>query len=390
MKQFLFFILVIILLSCSGSDKPLFENSNDKQATNSLLIAEFGEIQGELYESLVKYNFLNGELSSKDTILVTPSFKNGKRYVRYDCMGDTNFILKNNYVITGCGDVIDLSSDSVLTSSKDDFIEGRGDSLIFFRRNDMTGTGYLLCDLKKKTYGVIKDPNYRKVKGILSPNHKHGLEVVTNASGNKILIYDSLNVKKEVVRYCGNPLLDESSSFAPITPVFWIDNENFIYPDYLKPLSQQGKFTTAEIKKINIKLNTIETIVRIDSIKETIHPSTIYQNNNGNLVLDSEDQIFVIDLVHHKYYKTEYMYLGSGFEIQRLEKQRSNLGKSSIIKYQGKEIGKLLIDYYKAIASDGFICVENGAPRSIKVWNNISHKWTTISVSAFSIVGWVK
>ena len=99
-----------------------------------LLVAEYQKSYKGIgnYTHLVRYNFVDGAFFSKDTILSAPTSKEGRRgsYVRYD-LGN-NFIYQNRYVISGIGNIIDVQTKSLLLGESDNFIETKGDSIIYY------------------------------------------------------------------------------------------------------------------------------------------------------------------------------------------------------------------------------------------------------------------
>ena len=109
---------------------------------NSLLVAEYQKNEEGIgnYTYLVSYNFIEGKLTSKDTVFSAPTTKGQqkKSYVRYD--QGRNFVYQNRYVISGIGNVIDVQTKSLVMEERDHFIETRGDSIIFHRNNGDTGT----------------------------------------------------------------------------------------------------------------------------------------------------------------------------------------------------------------------------------------------------------
>lgn len=217
MKNLIIIIVILSTTICFGQTPR----------HNSLLVAEYRQNKEGTgsFTDLVGYNFIDGKLASKDTILSAPISKGTYQgsYVRYDL--GRNFVYKNRYVVSGIGNVIDVQTKSLVMEESDDLVEVRGDSIIFHRNNIYTGTGYLVCDLKNRTYGFVKDNDFFNVKGNHSPNHCWGLEIDESAIPYKIVLYDKMNTKKVMVNDCGTgTLLSSFASTFSNVPVHWIDN----------------------------------------------------------------------------------------------------------------------------------------------------------------------
>ena len=99
-------LLSLTILMCSVT-------GNSQGNRQKLFVAEFriDTPRAGNYTYLVSYNFENGKLQSKDTILGAETFKEDRkgrfnRYVRFEF--GRNFIYNNRYVVSGTGNVIDI------------------------------------------------------------------------------------------------------------------------------------------------------------------------------------------------------------------------------------------------------------------------------------------
>ncbi|RZK10832.1 MAG: hypothetical protein EOO43_19870 [Flavobacterium sp.] len=128
-----------------------------------LLVAEYRVDSPQIgrYSYLTAYNFKKGKFVSKDTIFEGPiSGKNASR--PHANLQEYNIIYKNRYVVGKFGTVIDIKTGKVLNNSHDNFIEARGDTLIYYRANAITGRGYLALDLNTGAYDFIKENSWYK------------------------------------------------------------------------------------------------------------------------------------------------------------------------------------------------------------------------------------
>lgn len=364
---------------------------------NSLLVAEYKKYEEGIddYTYLVRYNFTDGQLISKDTVLSAPISKgeNQGSYVRFDC--GLNFVYKNRYVISGIGNVIDLQTKSLVMEASDELIETRGDSIIFRRNNIITGKGYLVCDLKTRSYGFVRDKRFLNVKGINSPNHLFGIEVDYSKLPYKILLYDKKNRQMEIVNDCGKgTLLSLISSSWPNVPVYWINNQDFLYAVYSlnRPL-KNGISATVTINKFNIETKDSEIVAKIDSVPPAVSISSFSKDPVGTIIFDCEKGQYSIDISK----KLAVPYLMSSVDNDFFIDNNMDEAYGRIIVYKSKEIGRIWCKYYNAKTTTGFIGVEYGdvgsnlgLPKGIRVWNCQTGIWTDIDVPRLSsIIGWI-
>ena len=388
MKIALILIMITLIFSCGNTTRK-----------NSLLIAEFRKDDDGLgnFTYLVSYNFTDGKMVSKDTILSAPTSKGQYQgsYVRYE-LGQ-NFVYKNRYVISAIGNVIDVKTKSLVMEESDDFIEARGDSIIF-HRNTINETGYLICDLKNRTYEFVNDKNFLNVKGINSPNHRWGLEIDKSEIPYKIILYDDKNRKSVIVNDCGiGTSLSIYASTLSNIPLFWLDNQNFLYASFSTLGSRihlDSAIATAIIYKINIETKISEIVSIIDSVPLSLSQSSFFIDPLDRIIFYCEKGDFEIDIQNKKAIPYIMSSVGNDFSIEN--NRNENYG--SIIAFFGKEIGRVWCNYYNAKTTKGFIGVEYGEigsnlgyPKGVRVWNNLTNKWKDIEIPYMSgIIGWIE
>ena len=289
MTRLMLFIGIVFAIQCFGQTPR----------KNSLLVAEYQKNEEGVgnYAHLVSYNFIAGKLTSKDTVFSAPTTKGQHQgpYIRYD--QGRNFVYQNRYVISGIGNVIDVQTKSLVMEERDHFIETRGDSIIFHRNNGDTGAGYLICDLKNRTYDFVKDRNFLIVKGLNSPNHKMGLAIDKSKIPYKIALYDQDNTKEVIVNNCGaGTLLSTYSSTLPNVPLHWINNHDFLYATYSSPGHRMdGEIATVTIHQVNIDTKNSEIVAKIDSVPAAISNSGFSTNPEQKIIFYCSKGQFVID-----------------------------------------------------------------------------------------------
>lgn len=389
--------LILALLSCIGC-------SVQTPRSNSLLVAEYEKNYEGVgnYTHLVSYNFIDGKLASRDIILSAPTRKGPDKdsYVKYDF--GHNLIYKNRYVISANGNVIDTHTKSLVMEESDDLIDTRGDSLIFHRDNIKTGTSYLICDLKTKSYGFVKDKNFIIVKGLRSPNHLWGIETDKSENPYKIILYNQNNQGEIIITNCRNgTLLSNYSSHWPDVPICWIDNQNFLYATYnpsgcwiTSGFLKDGVVSTVTIYKVNIQTKQSESVAKIDSVSPAISTSSFSMDTENMIIFNCEKGRFVVDINKKEATPISMSSVGDDFTIE----YNRNEEYGSIIEFQNKEIGRVWCNNYDAKTTTEFIGVEYGDvgsnlgyPKGVSVWNDITKQWTDIEIPwVSSIIGWIE
>jgi hypothetical protein len=361
----------------------------------SLIVAEYIDNNSGIgdYTYLVSYNFRDGKYISKDTILASPQEPDESTpwfHVRYDL--GKNFIYQDKYVVSGVGNVIDVETKSFVMKASDEFIEALGDSLLFHRNNIWAGTGYLVLDLRTKTYGFVKDTNFRTAKGLQSPDHKHGIAVSEATLPRKILLYDEQNHIDTIVDRCGyGTLMSSLSSSHGHVPLVWVNNSTFIYADCSRAnYYPKEPVTTMTLRQVNIVERTNEVIATIDSVKEAISNSKFWRSDEGDLIFQCKRGFYKVDYVYNsvEHYKIKPK-IENGFGVVEN-------GKEQLVKYNNETIGMFFCGGH--VTTNGYFAAayydrENSGmnqPKGIKVWNDITRKWTSIPVPWISaVIGWI-
>ena len=183
-------------------------------------------------EAITAYWF-DGNQIKIDTILKRIAPKKGKQESRVS-VGLSDQLIKNRYLYTTIGLLIDVKQKKILFEDPGDFVKEK-DDLIFF-----TPKGY-----RKKFVLNTYNPATGKTKKVLerrfensikhiSPDYNHLIEVsyaeldhrkifLLNRRGKEKLILPDLG--KGPIRYIG------SHAFGRI-PVKWLSNDQFIYAKY--------------------------------------------------------------------------------------------------------------------------------------------------------------
>lgn len=409
MKSLLSITLSLLCLCCFGQTKY-----------QKLIAAEYkGDSPGAgNYTYLVSYNFKDGLLISKDTILGAETFKKGVAgsYVRFDL--GKNFIYKNRYVVSGTGNVIDIHKKALVIEESDEFVKASGDTMIFHRRNAISGTGFLMLDLQTGKYNFINNKDRDKGKEErTSPDNRHYLSIDKTAIPYKIWLHEADSEKKRIL--VNDAQHGPNMTEFPTIETWWLNPHSFLYAVHeIKFNASREDDAKTTLRQFDINSDTNEIKFDVsgkDYATVTLHQFDINSNSdkiffvldsvargraNGNFFADKTGQLiyrtsgwdyYTVDtnkrvLINYLFYELGF---GSSMSI-RYNKE------GTIIRYKNSEIDQLRCS--NEVAGEGVIAVtfDNAGPdhdyvRGIKVWSKLTNNWTTINNIPWleKIIGWV-
>lgn len=373
----------------------LFANCFGQTKLQKLIAAEYRIDSPRVgnFTYLVSYNFANGILLSKDTIIGVPTNKEGiaGSYVRYDL--GKNFIYKNRYVISGIGNVIDIKTKSLVMEESDDFISAQGDTLIFHRANIFTGTGYLMLDLSSRKYKFINKAEIDKDKDRRSsPDKLHYLSIDQSKIPYKIWLHNLDSKKKLVVKDAAHgPNIMYSSQF-PTIETHWLNNHTFLYVVHETKFDSEKKdYSRVTLRKYDINTNSDTVFFILDRVNNGKTNGRFFTDEIGQLVYRSSGWSYhLIDTSKNVLRDYPFYELGFGFSTAN---KSDNDG--TILKYNNSEIGKYWCS--NEVVGKGVIAIEFGDigsnlayPKGIMTWSNQTKSWTTTVIPWLSnIIGWV-
>jgi len=374
MKLFTLIIFQFALLSCFAQKKR-----------ERLIVTEtfYESVKHEEHYLVSSYNFHNGVLISKDTIIERK--ENPKNTYH-----SINAIYKNRYVITDFGSVIDLKTKSLINDTVDNFIGGQGDSLIFHCENLFKGTGYLSLNLKTKSYTFLNN-NERESEEGLSPDKKHRIYIEKSTIPWKITVKDHNGLIKVTVPNKGDQPYLLTSGQGPEIATEWLNPNTFIYLEHQNIYSKDGKISHQKIniRKHYIELNTDTIYATFDSISFGFTNCRFYRDALGQLIFCSvpQEKQYIVDSINNRLTEYEYQEYGNNFS-QGLVPDKEGYA----IIYNGQEIGKCWCNV--STTSNGTITLTTPNSSfsdvdSIKVWSSKTRKWTTIDDGHFkAVIGW--
>lgn len=344
----------------------------------SLLVAELdADASSNKLQHLVKYIFSGGNFIAKEKILSVPMVKEDAKgsFVRFDS-GD-NKIYRNRYVVTGIGNIIDTKNKKLLLTEKDQFVKFEGDSVVFFTNDIFKGKYYSVYNLKTETYSKVNDLLYNPIPG-------RDIEFVPVGKLFQIWMYDANGKKKILVNDAGETdALDKKQKYPP---VFWLDNDNFIYA--------KTSWTRAEIIEVDCYFGSELKICEINSIPRFSYASHFSRDSENNIIYSCAGGDFMIDVKSKRATKNIFQNVGNGFAIEEEENptygRRVQFFSTDIGKYWTNQSSTKTIFGHLAIPFD--IVIQNQRyPQGVAVWNSHTKQWKELEgTDSATVIGWVE
>ena len=378
-----------------------FIQSNGQINYQKLIVAEFRIDSPRVgnFAYIVSYNFENGVLASKDTILGAETFKkledgSFSRYVRFEFGG--NFIYNNRYAISGTGNVVDIEKKRLVIEEGDDFVSANGDMMIFHRSNSRTGTGYLSLDLKTGNYNFINQEERNKDREQRSsPDNKHYLSIDKGKIPYKIILHSLYNTEEPIVFDAGQGPNITSGGQRPTLETYWINNHSFIYAVHKIGLLDSSRIDTTErffskylskvtLRKFDIQTKSDSIIMELDNVYQGDVNGLFFKDKIGQTIYRTSGfKYYVLDTIQETLSDYPNYEIGHHFSIKN-----GYNPDGKIIQYQKKEIGN--ISAWSAEAAKGIIAVVTSS-NEMRIWSDKTKNWLTINIPFISgLVGWIE
>lgn len=383
--------LIFLLHSVTG---------NSQGNRQKLLVAEFriDTPRAGNYTYLVSYNFENGKLQSKDTILGAETFKKDKRgqfkrYVRFEF--GRNFIYNKRYVVSGTGNVIDIKEKKLVIEEGDNFIAAHDDTMIFHRANIFTGTGYLVLNLKTSEYRFLNHEERNRDKiGRSSPDQAHYLSIDRSKIPYKICLHDTSGQENTLVVDAGHGPNIAGGSQSPTVETHWLTNTTFLYTVHKLGGIDSAEFdsgrrfyskffSTVTIHHFDIASNNDTVFYTLDSVRQGDVNDRFFKDDIGQLIYRTSGyDYYRVDTVQKILLPYPFYELGNGFSFENKPSSEGNR-----VFHQGKEIG--MVRPFSRVVGKGIIAFEQGE-NCINVWSERTQNWSKIDIPWISsLVGWI-
>ena len=379
-RFFLFLIISVVLMAFGPVSKDALSGKctllvamNDQQAATTKL------------QHLMAFHFGDGTFTGAEKLVSVKTMKDDGKlapssYIRFDL--GYNYVYKNQYVITGIGNIIDAKNKKVLLDQKDQFIKTSGDSVVYYINDIFRGKFYKVYDLRSQSYNEVKDLLFKAIPG-------KDIEVDYETKLFKIWLYPPSAPKILLVKDAGyGEDMSARKDRDLKVPTYWLDNSNFIYSNY----SQQQNFCT--IYKVNVD-KTVEAIGTISGIPSIKTNSYFYKNTGGEIIYSCGGGTFVVDVKKKKVTLETFEPLGNGFSVSTSD----DPAKGRTIRYKDYEIGKYFCDI-KNIKTFGNMIALNyemvysgeSYPQGVIYWSFTTQKWKEVPVDGdvASVVGFIE
>lgn len=329
-------------------------------------------------QRVFSYHFLNGSFIGRDEIISFNGKKDGKDYIRTD--RGTNTMYKNRYLITGIGNIIDLTDKKILFDGKAHLMRCSNDSAIFYTNDVFKGKFYSVYNFSTGTYGEVKDLVFKT---------KYGRDVEYDKSSKpfQILYFPPAKPRVTLVKDAGYGQSRATDNYIPDPPLFWIDNDNFMYTYYNK------ENTEVAFYKVNVDSKKTTLIGKMPLGME-IGLAELIKINSDQVVFKLGNHQFFIDLDSETITDLEYTKPVYGFSYEC----KHNPKYGHAISLYGKEVGKFQFLPKNFAAGDniaGFVkemvIGHESYQQGMMVWNAMKQKWVAVdSDEVLTLIGWIK
>jgi hypothetical protein len=373
------------------------------QKKRSLIVAEYraDSSMADDYTYLTKYNFVNGKLSSKDTLFgASTCYHKNETTVNcasFDFLG--NRIHRGRYVISSRGDVVDLRTGALVNKGDKKLIEAMGDSLLYYEGwRAFEKKVFYFFNLKTKKFKPVRDSSFYTKGGLYSPDHRHSLQRTLNETnpvykkGKVTLHFDTYKIvlsaidksSKVIVPFC-HPA-GRLSDF-PETPMIWTGNEAFLYAEYpdMSPDQVIKSSDLVMIKRMNIRSLKTDTIGLIDSLMPDWTGHSFRRDKAGNPIFSCYKGDYKIDVSKKTITASPYMELGHGFKQEYDDETRDVM-----LYFEDKEFSRSK-NYTEPVCTNGYLAMIVDEDSYLYVWSAVSREWITIEIpSICNIIGWLE
>lgn len=341
---------------------------------------------------IVRYNFENGNLISKDTLNTNNEDLSVFQINSSHKTRDSVFIYKNKYIISSKGAIFDLQTKMFIN------VNQRGTS-----NNPIDFPTEYINDIYEETGYLLKRESYNSIKGILSPDKQHGLqaynaenvELIKNVG--EILLFDSTNTPQTIV-HTGRmgTYISSASNQSPQIPIYWLDNKTFIYAKYLLPTSDS--LTNIEMHKVDIYTKSDENICMIDRVSAAMLNAFFSTDAIGNVLFVHNEIVYQFNKKLDTISEIIYEEQGHGFKT-KIAFWNIFDTTAQTITFNDQPIGTF--HYFNTLAktSEGYIAIStlkkhefaSTTGNDIKIWNTYTKEWTTISSFTSTVpIGWIE
>jgi hypothetical protein len=368
---FLFsFVFISAFISASEKKHFLIIAVYDSQAASNHIV------------HLKKIPFINGVPAGMQDVMEVMTQQPTDRVPRIRFDLGANKIYRNRWFITSYGNVIDLEAKKVLVEAHDQFVRASGDSIIFYTNDIARGKFYSVLNLTTGVYAPVKSPSFRALTG-------QDVQPDCTSKNFRIYYYPPSAQKVELVKDAG---FGEDVSLIPQTkpacPIYWIDNDNFLYPNY------SSAHDYVSIMKVNFSSKTQEKIGGIDKLPENHQLSFFYKNAVDEIIYSCSRGHYKIDPAKKEVSELQFFSAGNNFSVAVNETDK----KGRVIRHGEQQVGTYFCAPGLTATANGFIAFpyeivlgDEHYLQGAAVYSADTKQWKTVSDSDLSaVVGWIE
>jgi hypothetical protein len=326
-------------------------------------------------QKIFAYHFLNGSFTGRDEIMSFDGKKAGKDYIRTD-RGD-NLIYKDRYLITGMGNILDLKDKKVLFDGKAGLLRCGNDSAIFYTNDIFKGKFYSIYDFKANEYREVKDLLFK-------PKPGRDIEFDKTVTPFKISYYPQGKPKVTLIADAGYGQQGTKDNFVPDPPLYWIDNDNFVYVHFNQTNSE------ILINKVNVDSKEVSLVGKLAISKEKT-PASLKKIKEDQLILWLGNKQVFIDLTASTVSVMESSRPDHGFSYEFKKDP-----KGRVVKLNGKDVGKFHFETRNFVAGENtaaflkeLIIGADSYQQGLMVWNFTKKSWERVDADEVLVIaGW--
>ena len=350
------------------------QNNTDE----SLIVVHYDAAKKEnLGQLIYKYNFVDNAYVDRELILTIEGQKNGKDYVR--CDKGENTLYKDRYLISGIGNIIDLTDKKVLYDGTGKLVRCSNDSIIFFVNDIFKGKYYSYFDLITNTYSEIKSLTFKAIIG-------QDVEFDRRTIPYKLEYFPAGKPKVVLMEDAGHGGVSSGDKKTDI-PLYWIDDNTFLFPN-IKITDLEG-----DIVKYNLLTNTAKTLGAFNSTSKIPATYQLQKGNNAFIEFYFKDKLYMINPAKETMLLSAYKEVDSNYSIEVEAKP-----KGRAIFYKGKEIGRNHFELTTFKTSNNYaaflkevVMGDESYQQGLSIYITTSTKWQNIvTIDIASVVGWIK
>jgi hypothetical protein len=339
----------------------------------SLLLNEWLPDDSSL-QVLVRYRFQNGILAKKE--IAYTELRTRKYFSEFsECP-----IVRNRYLITYHGEVLDMAAGRILNfeSGPTHCIGLDGSKVIICAGGwDDWKVDFAVFDLDTRRREKLADAGVWGLPGVRSPARDKSVMTdgsnvyLFNLDGSSVLIGRDFRHRLSIV-----------SSGGGFVPLLWLDNDRIL-------TQRAGRFVILHTDKTVEPLCDLPLLARLQGSNPTLK-----RTPDGTILYDNTVDVFTVDMAGRRFARWKppaWSSLGHGFDRE----YKRNSDDEQVFRYNGREIGRMkrVSDVRTAEGHVALRCLltKDGEPSIypiVKVWTASTGKWLTLDTCGPELVAW--